>query len=172
MRVHEMIVAERQHMADLLASLSQEQLARQSLCDAWTVHLDVRIPLGIDRAIPEDRLAVTFHHLASAPSPGFAVGGRLSGLRFEAVDTGWTSGRGAPVRGDAEAIVLAMAGRTIAWPRLDGDGAAVLSERVNQAPGIPVAQRLAKLATTVLRPSPRRARHLGPPPLTPSSPDG
>jgi Mycothiol maleylpyruvate isomerase N-terminal domain len=38
MRVHEMIVAERQHMADLLASLSQEQLARQSLCDAWTVH--------------------------------------------------------------------------------------------------------------------------------------
>jgi uncharacterized protein (TIGR03083 family) len=249
MRVHEMIVAERQHMADLLASLSQEQLARQSLCDAWTVHevgahlvtylrfgqlkiylcmlayagnfapgnerlarmyarrstadlaaclrryatarttvprsgydpvladvvlhdLDVRIPLGIDRAIPEDRLAVTFHHLASAPSPGFAVGGRLSGLRFEAVDTGWTSGRGAPVRGDAEAIVLAMAGRTIAWPRLDGDGVAVLSERVNQAPAIPVAQRLAKLATTVLRPSPRRARHLGPPPLTSSSPDG
>src|ERR1700733_10699109 len=38
MRVHEMIVAERQHMADLLASLSQKQLARQSLCDAWTVH--------------------------------------------------------------------------------------------------------------------------------------
>src|ERR1700720_3306023 len=38
MRVHEMIVAERQHMADLLAGLSQEQLARQSLCDAWTVH--------------------------------------------------------------------------------------------------------------------------------------
>lgn len=38
MRVHEMIVAERQHMADLLASLSQEQLIRQSLCDAWTVH--------------------------------------------------------------------------------------------------------------------------------------
>lgn len=171
MRVHEMIVAERQHMADLLARLSQEQLARQSLCDAWTVHevgahlvtylrfgqlkiylcmlayagnfapgnerlarvyarrstadlaaclrryatarttvprsgydpvladvvlhdLDVRIPLGIDRAIPEDRLAVTFHHLVSAPSPGFAVGGRLCGLRFEAVDTGWTSGRG------------------------------------------------------------------------------
>jgi len=67
---------------------------------------------------------------------------------------------------------MAMAGRTIALPRLDGDGVAVLSERVNQAPGIPVAQRLAKLATTVLRPSPRRARHLGPPPLTSSSPDG
>ena len=34
-----------------------------------------------------------------------------------------------------------------------------------------VAQRLAKLAPIVLRPSPRRARHLGPPPLTSSSPD-
>ena len=141
-------------MADLLAGLSQEQLTRQSLCDAWTVRevgahlvtylrfgqlkiylcmlayagnfapgnerlarmyarrstedligclrryatakttvprsgydpvladivlhdLDVRIPLGIGRVIPEDRLAVTFHHLGSMPSPGFAVGGRL-----------------------------------------------------------------------------------------------
>jgi uncharacterized protein (TIGR03083 family) len=249
MRVHEMIVAERQHMADLFASLSEEQLARQSLCDAWTVHevaahlvtylrfgqlkiylcmivyagnfapgnerlarmyarrsttdlvgclrrhatakttvprsgydpvladlvlhdLDVRIPLAIDRVIPEDRLAVAFHHLATVPSPGFAVGGRLSELRFEAVDTGWTSGHGAPVRGDAEAIVLAMAGRTAALPRLDGDGVAILSERVNQASRVPVPQRLMKMATTVLRPSPRRARHLGPPTLPSSSPGG
>ena len=34
MRVHEMIVAERQHMADLLASLSQEQLTRQRVAGA------------------------------------------------------------------------------------------------------------------------------------------
>jgi hypothetical protein len=93
---------------------------RPVLADIVLNDLDVRIPLGIDRVIPEDHLAVTFHHLASVPSPGFAVGGRLSELRFEAVDTGWTSGHGAPVRGDAEAVVLAMAGRTIALPRLDG----------------------------------------------------
>jgi uncharacterized protein (TIGR03083 family) len=249
MRVHEMIVAERQHMADLIAGLSEEQLARQSLCEAWTVHevgahlvsylrfgqpkiylcmlvyagdfapgnerlarlyarrstadlvgslrrhatartavprsgydpvladlvlhdLDVRIPLGIDRVIPEDRLAVTFHHLATAPSPGFAVGGRLSELRFEAVDTGWTSGHGAPVRGEAEAIVLAMAGRTAAFPRLDGDGVAILGERVNRALPIPAPQRLMKMATTIIRPSRRRARHLGPPTLTSSSRGG
>lgn len=244
MRVHEMIVAERQHMAELLASLSEEELARQSLCDAWTVHevgahlvsylrfgqpkiylcmliyagnfapgnerlaciysrrstahlvgslrrhatarttvprsgydpvltdlvlhdLDIRIPLAIDRVIPEDRLAVAFHHLASVPSPGFDVGGRLRELRFEAVDTGWTYGHGAPVRGDAEAIVLAMAGRTVALPRLDGDGVAILSERVNRASRIPAPQRLRTMAATLLRPSPRRARHLGPP--TPTS---
>ena len=47
---------------------------------------------------------------------------KLPAEAIEAVDTGWTSGRGAPVRGHAEAIVLAMAGRTIALPRLDGDG--------------------------------------------------
>ncbi len=242
MRVHEMIVAEREHMADLFASLSDEQLARQSLCEAWTVHevaahlvtylrfgqlkiylcmivyagdfapgnerlarlyarhsttdlagslrryatarttvprsgydpvladlvlhdLDVRIPLAIDRVIPEDRLAVAFHHLATVPSPGFAVGERLSDLRFEAADTGWTAGHGAPVRGDAEAVVLAMAGRTVALPQLEGDGVAILSERVNQASRAPVPQRLMKMATTALRPSPRRARHLGPPAL-------
>src|SRR5579859_1600899 len=38
MLVHEMVVAERRHMADLFASLTEEQLAQQSLCDAWTMH--------------------------------------------------------------------------------------------------------------------------------------
>jgi uncharacterized protein (TIGR03083 family) len=242
MRVHDMIVAERQYTADLFAGLSAEQLARQSLCDAWTVHevaahlvtylrfgqlkiylcmfacagnfapgnerlaqlyarhsnadlvgsmrryatakttvprsgydpvladlvlhdLDVRIPLAIDRVIPEDRLAVVFNHLATVPSPGFAVGDRLRELRFEAVDTGWTSGHGAAVRGSAEAVVMAMAGRPAAFAQLDGDGVAVLSERVAQASTIPAPQRLKKMAMTILRPSPRRARHVGPPTL-------
>jgi hypothetical protein len=110
-----------------------------------------------DEAIPADRLAVTFHHLASVPSPGFAVGGRLSELRFEAGDTGWTSGHGAPVCGDAEAIVLAMAGSTAALPRLDGDGVAVLSERVNQVSRIRVAQRLTKMGRDYLRSAERAA---------------
>jgi uncharacterized protein (TIGR03083 family) len=242
MRVHDMIVAERRYTADLFAGLSEEQLARQSLCDAWTVHeiaahlvtylrfgqpkiylcmvayagnfapgnerlaqlyarhstadlvdsmrryatakttvprsgydpvladlvlhdLDVRIPLAIGRVIPEDRLAVVFNHLATVPSPGFAVGDRLSELRFEAVDTGWTSGHGAPVRGDAEAVVMAMAGRRAAFAQLDGDGVAVLSERVARASTMPAPQRLKKMAMTLLRPSPRRARHVGPPTL-------
>jgi uncharacterized protein (TIGR03083 family) len=242
MRVHDMIVAERQHMADLFAGLSEAQLARQSLCDAWTVHevaahlvtylrfgqlkiylcmvagagnfapgnerlarlyarrsdadlvgslrryatakttvprsgydpvladlvlhdLDVRIPLAIGRVIPEDRLAVVFNHLATVPSPGFAVGERLSELRFEAVDTGWSSGRGAPVRGSAEAVVMAMAGRSAAFRQLHGDGVAVLSERVTRAPAIPAPQRLKKMTMTVLRPSPRRGRQVGPPTL-------
>ena len=38
MRVYEMIVTERRHMADLFAGLTEDQLAERSLCDAWTMH--------------------------------------------------------------------------------------------------------------------------------------
>jgi len=244
MLVHQMIVAERRHMADLLAGLTEEQLARQSLCDAWTMHevaahlatylrfgqlkilacmlagagdfapgnqklarwyarrptadlvellrrhagsrttpprsgydpvladlvlhdLDVRVPLGITRDIPEDRLAVTFHLLATVPSPGYAVGTRLRGLRFETTDTGWTAGAGPVVRGPAEAVVMAMSGRTAAWPALAGDGAERLRHRISQETVIPVPDRLKLMTATVLRPAGRRSRDVGPPKLVP-----
>lgn len=235
MLVHEMVVAERRHMADLFASLTTEQLVRQSLCDAWTMHevaahlatylrfgqlkilacmlacagdfapgnqrlarwyarrptaslvemlrrnaesrtapprsgydpvladlvlhdLDVRIPLGIARDIPEDRLAVTFNLLANVLSPGFAIGTRLRDLRFEATDTGWTAGAGPVVRGPAEAVVMAMSGRHAAWADLDGDGVELLRLRISQETVIPVPERLKAMATTVLHPPDRRSR--------------
>ncbi|NUR28003.1 MAG: maleylpyruvate isomerase family mycothiol-dependent enzyme [Catenulispora sp.] len=181
MKVFDMIVAERRHMAALLATLTPAQLRTPSLCAAWTVHdigahlisylrlgqlkiyyaiartgadfdrfnidltrryarrpaaeiaayldeyassrvtiprsgydpvladivlhdLDVRRPLGIARPPHEDRLRVVFGHLAGVPSPGFAMRGRLAGLRLEATDTGWVRGTGAPDRGPAESI--------------------------------------------------------------------
>jgi uncharacterized protein (TIGR03083 family) len=242
MLVHEMVAAERRHMADLFAGLTGQQLAQQSLCEAWTMHevaahlatylrfgqlkiiacmiacagdfgpgnqrlarwyarrptaelvgllrrhadsrstpprcgydpvladlvlhdLDVRIPLGISREIPADRLAVTFYHLATVPSPGYAVGTRLRGLRFETTDTGWAAGTGAVVRGPAEAVVMAMSGRTAAWADLSGDGAEPLRDRIRHETVIPVPDRLAKMAATVLRPSDRRSRAAGPPAL-------
>ena len=237
-----MVAAERRHMADLFAGLTREQLDRQSLCDAWTVHevaahltaylrfgqlkilgcmlayagdfapgnqklarwyarrpttdlieslrrnaesrstpprsgydpvladlilhdLDVRIPLGISRQIPEHQLAVTFNLLGTAASPGFAVGTRLRGLRFETTDTGWTTGAGAVVRGPAEAVVLAMSGRTAAWADLTGDGAELLRDRIGRETVIPVRHRLKGMAVTVLRPPDRRSRDAGPPDL-------
>ena len=244
MLVHQMIVAERRHMADLFAGLTEEQLTRQSLCDAWTMHevaahlvtylrfgqlkilacmlayagdfgpgnqrlarwyarrptadlvemlrrnaeskttaprsgydpvltdlvlhdLDVRVPLGIARDIPEDRLAVTFHHLATAPSPGYAVGSRLRDLRLETTDTGWAIGKGPVVRGPAEAVVMAMSGRTAAWADLAGDGVELLRQRISRQTVLPVRDRLTKMAATVLRPSDRRSRDAGPPELVP-----
>jgi uncharacterized protein (TIGR03083 family) len=243
MLVYEMIVAERRHMADLFAGLTEEQLTQQSLCGAWTMHevaahlatylrfgqlkiltcmlayagnfapgnqkfarwyarrstadliemlrrnagsrttpprsgydpvladlvlhdLDVRIPLGIPRQTPEDRLAVTFYHLATMPSPGYAVGTRLRDLRFEATDTGWTTGSGAVVRGPAQAVVMAMSGRTAAWGDLAGEGTELLRHRISQETVLPMSDRLKKMATTVLRPSDRRSHDVGPPELT------
>jgi uncharacterized protein (TIGR03083 family) len=242
MQVCQMIVAERRHMADLFAGLTEEQLTRQSLCDAWTMHevaahlatylrfgklkilacllayagdfapgnqklarwyarrstadlvemlrrnaesrttpprsgydpvladlvlhdLDVRIPLGITRDIPEDRLAVTFCYLATAPSPGYPFGTRLRDLRFETTDTGWRTGAGAVVRGPAEAVVMAMSGRTAAWAGLSGDGVELLRHRISQETVIPVPDRLKLMVATVLRPSDRRSRDVGPPKL-------
>lgn len=247
MLVHEMIVAERRHMADLFASLTGAQLAQQSLCDAWTMHevaahlatylrfgqlkiiacmvahagdlapgnqrlarwyarrptadliellrrhagskttpprwgydpvladlvlhdLDVRIPLGIARQIPEERLAVTFHHLGFTPSPGYGVGARLRDLRFETTDTGWTAGVGPVVRGPAEAVVMAMSGRTAAWADLTGDGADLLRQRISAETTPPLPDRLSKMAATFLRPSNRRFRDIGPPDLADFTP--
>jgi uncharacterized protein (TIGR03083 family) len=135
------------------------------LADLVLHDLDVRIPLGIAREIPEDRLAVTFHLLATVPSPGYAVGTRLHRLRFETTDTGWKTGAGPVVRGPAQAVVMAMSGRTAAWADLAGDGAEMLRNRISQETVIPVPDRLKLMATTVLRPTGRRSRDVAPPDL-------
>ncbi len=128
------------------------------LTDLVLHDLDVRLPLGIARTFPEDRLAVVFHHLTTVPAAGYAIGDRLAALRFEAADTGWSSGRGAPVRGPAEALVMAMSGRPSALEHLTGDGVAVLAARISQTTTIPMPQRLRKIFLTLLKPSDRRAR--------------
>jgi uncharacterized protein (TIGR03083 family) len=81
------------------------------LTDVVLHGLDIRIPLGVPRRIPPDRLLVAFHYLTHGAGPPFAVGSRLDGLHLRAVDTGWQAGAGAPVRGSAEDLVLAAGGR-------------------------------------------------------------
>lgn len=231
-------------MADLLAGLSPEQMATQTLCDQWTIHelaghlvsylrfgqlkvylcmvagagdfapgnerfarwyarrsdaelvdllrrhaesrttiprsgydpiltdvvlhdLDIRIPLGIERPIDPERLSVAFHHLATIPAAGYAVGGRLRSLRFETTDTGWTAGDpdGLVVRGPAQRVVMAMSGRVPALDDLEGHGVPLLRDRLATATRIPLGRRMAKMAATVLRPSARRGRDVEPPAL-------
>jgi uncharacterized protein (TIGR03083 family) len=238
MRVFDMIVDERRHIADLLESLTPEQLRQPSLCTGWTVHdvaahlvtylrfgqakiyfgivtmaadfdrlnvmltrraarrtdaeiiallrrragarttiprsgydpvladlmlhdLDIRVPLGIARQTPEDRLRVAFHHLATQPSPGFAVRSRLDGLRLETTDTGWRIGDGALVRGRADDLLLAMGGRRSGYTGLTGDGVPILRERIMSPPPKPgPLGRLAVPLRVLLSPPPpdRRSR--------------
>ncbi|NUT50450.1 MAG: maleylpyruvate isomerase family mycothiol-dependent enzyme [Saccharothrix sp.] len=122
---------------------------------------DVRVPLGIERDMPEDRLWVAFQHLAAKPSPGYAMGSRLAGLRLEATDTGWRSGSGAVVRGEAESLVLAMSGRAVGLDVLTGDGVPLLRERVAAPPPRTALERLKTVVKVVVDPIPpdRRSRN-------------
>ena len=61
---------------------------------------------------------------------GFVPKRRPAGLRFEASDLDWAWGSGPLVRGTAEAVLLALTGRTVVLAELDGDGVAVLRGRL------------------------------------------
>ncbi|MFC7547669.1 maleylpyruvate isomerase family mycothiol-dependent enzyme [Plantactinospora sp. GCM10030261] len=160
---------------EIIARLRRQAAARTTiprsgydpvLTDLLLHDLDIRVPLGIPRDTPEERLRVAFHHLAVAPSPGFAMGGRLAGLRLRATDTGWAYGRGALVAGRADALVLGMAGRSAAFADLDGDGVALLRQRVGAVPRPGPLHRLMAPLRVLAHPPPpeRRSRRAVAPP--------
>ena len=207
MDVFDEIADERRGLADLLADLTREQQAEQSLCHEWSVHevaahlvlplevsmpkfvltmlacrgsfdranvrltreqarrpfaeivdvlrrkagtrftppgsgpeapltdvlvhgLDIRWPLGLTRPVPAERLQASLTFLTAAPRGGLVPRGILDGLRLEADDIGWAAGSGPTVSGPAEALLLAVTGRTAALGLLAGDGAATLRSRL------------------------------------------
>lgn len=98
--------------------------------DAIVHGQDVRRPLGVSRALPADRSVTVLDFLASPKaSRGFVQRGHLDGLTWRCTDVGWSSGQGPLVEGPAEAIVLSMLGRRVAYDDLDGDGVERLRAR-------------------------------------------
>jgi uncharacterized protein (TIGR03083 family) len=128
------------------------------LADLVLHDLDVRRPLGLARDVPEASLRVTFDHLAHRPVPGYAVGSRLHGLRLETTDTGWRHGTGPTVRGNAEDLVLAMAGRSATLGQLSGDGVPVLAERLGTSSPAPMRERMLRVARVIVQPAPAERR--------------
>lgn len=230
-----MIVDERRQIADLLSTLTSDQLRTPSLCQGWTVHdvaahlitflkfgqlkiylgivvtaadldrvnrvltqraagksdaeiievlrrragarttvprsgydpvladlvlhdLDIRVPLGIARDMPRERLSVAFHHLTSRASPGFSMGSRLDGLRFSAADTGWQAGAGALVEGPAESLLLGIGGRAAVLDELTGEGVPVLRQRLASSPRAGALRRLSGPVGLLIRPQPPERR--------------
>ena len=100
------------------------------LTDLLVHGLDIRWPLGLPREVPEERVRTSLTFLTSAPAGGLVRRGTLEGLRFEADDVDWAHGSGPTVSGSAEALLLAMTGRTTALDHLGGDGVPTLRSRV------------------------------------------
>lgn len=100
-----------------------------------TIHeQDIRRPLGIRRDFPPERLRAALDALPKVG--GFArTKQRVKGLRLVATDIDYVVGEGGvgegpEVRGPAEALILAASGRPVALPELEGDGVAILRERI------------------------------------------
>lgn len=98
---------------------------RVALIECLIHQQDVRRPLGIQRAIPTDRLSLSLNYARVSPVIGGAW--RTRGLRLTATDMDWSAGRGPQVRGTGEALLLAMTGRLASVVNeLDGPGVPLL----------------------------------------------
>lgn len=93
---------------------------RISLLDGMIHQQDVRRPLNLPRTIPGERIRPALNFALWAPPVRGAVRGR--GVRLVADDLDWSFGRGPEVRGTAEALLLAMGGRTVVLDELTGPG--------------------------------------------------
>jgi uncharacterized protein (TIGR03083 family) len=93
---------------------------------------DMRRPLGLPHGLRLERLKVSLEFLTGGRALGFATKRRLAGLRFEASDLNWFSGVGPLVAGPAEALMMAMCGRDVVLPELDGPGVRILDSRLTR----------------------------------------
>jgi uncharacterized protein (TIGR03083 family) len=94
---------------------------------------DVRRPLGLPRDVPPDHLVAVLHTCLGR-GDGLIIGVKARkharGLTLVATDLDWFWGTGPAVRGPAEAILMAVAGRSAAVADLTGPGVPTLAARV------------------------------------------
>ncbi len=101
------------------------------LTDLLVHSLDICWPLGLTRDIPEERLRTSLTFVTAAPAPGLVAKATPTRLRFEAGDIDWAHGSGPTVSGNAQALLLAITGRTTALDLLEGDGVSTLRGRLS-----------------------------------------
>jgi len=75
-------------------------------------------------------MRTSLQFVADAGAGNVVPKGISDGLRFEATDLDWAHGTGRSIRGRADAVLLAMAGRSAALGQLDGDGVETLATRL------------------------------------------
>lgn len=99
-----------------------------ALTDAMIHNQDIRRPLGRPRSIPAERILPTLDIAVSAPTLGARR--RIRELQLVADDVDWSHGRGWVLRGPAEAVLLAIAGRSDALADCTGPGVPRLRRRL------------------------------------------
>jgi uncharacterized protein (TIGR03083 family) len=117
---------------------------RHVLSDALVHGLDIRRPLRIGRTIPADRLRIALDTMSGLDAMPVARP-RIAGLRLEASDLDWTIGDGQLVRGPADSLLLAIAGRAAGCEELQGPGLATLRNRMGLGTDLKARVKAAKL---------------------------
>jgi len=85
--------------------------------------LDITVPLGLARPVPEERLRLVLPDSLTDRSVTF-FGVDLDGIELRAEDMDWTLGSGAPLKGAASDLLLELSGRTLPPGRLAGEPSA------------------------------------------------
>jgi len=99
---------------------------REALIDVVGHAQDLSLPLGHELPIPAGVIAEAADRVVSYGGRGNAKVFRAlptRGVRLEAVDHDWGSGRGPVARGSLRDLFLVLTGRTVHLDRLDGPGA-------------------------------------------------
>jgi uncharacterized protein (TIGR03083 family) len=101
---------------------------RVALAETLIHHQDIRRALGRQRHIPAERLLPALRLALIAPD--IAGPWRIRGLRLVATDLRFAAGAGPQVRGTAEALLMAIAGRRGVVSELSGPAQAKLGRRI------------------------------------------
>ena len=101
---------------------------RVGLAETLIHHQDIRRGLARPRQVPAERLLPALRVALIAPD----IGGlwRIRGVRLVATDLRFSAGAGPEVRGAAEALLMAIAGRRGVASELSGPGQAKLAGRI------------------------------------------
>lgn len=91
-------------------------------------HQDIRRALGRPCPIPAERLLPALRVALIAPD--IAGPWRIRGIRLVATDLRFSAGVGPEVRGTAEALLMAIAGRRAVLSELSGPGQTKLASRI------------------------------------------
>lgn len=106
-----------------------------TLTDTVVHQQDVRRVIGIPRSIAPDRLRIALDQTKDTSVSLLPGKKRIAGLHLRATDLDWEAGDAAApkVTGTGEALLMAMAGRSVALADLSGSGVETLRGRL--APG-------------------------------------